>query len=166
MHELLEVGLLIRGGPVTESDLYQSAVAVLPFVRHDLVAESPARAHQDVRLRGRAFRDIQLIFDSDLGCEPFGDGMVRHANHELGQRRGLAEPPAGHLGDGVVLGPRGESPVQEHDASAASYEFVEPRRLSAVEWDVRSREDHARPSFVQCAEVFGDLDVEVMRALE
>src|SRR6266849_564068 len=134
MHELLEVELLIRGCPVTEPDLHETAVTVLPFVRDDLVAEAPARAHQDVRLRGWAFRDVELVFDSDLRCQPLGDGMVRDSNHELGQRRGLAQPPAGHLRDGVLFGPRGKGPVQQHDASAATYEFVEPRRLIAVEW--------------------------------
>src|SRR6266704_7160060 len=97
MHKLLELGVLIRGGPMTESDLDEMAVAMLPFVRHYLIAEAPARAQQDVRLRGRAFRQVQLVFDSDLGRQPLGHGMVRNANDELCQRRRPAEPPARHL---------------------------------------------------------------------
>ena len=151
---------------MTEPDLDETAVAMLPFVRNDLIAEAPARAQQDVRLRGRAFRQVQLVFDSDLGRQPLGDGMVRNANDQLCQRRRPAEPPARHLGDSVVLRPGGKSAVEQHDASSASHEFIELRRLVGVKRHVGCGQEHAPVSRIECAEVAGDFDVEAMDALE
>ena len=104
VHELLEVGVLVRAGAVTQADVDEPSLSVPALVSDDLVAELPARAHQDRGARGRALGQQELVLEPDLRSEPLRQGMARDDPHdELGQPARAAGPPSGHLRDGVQL---------------------------------------------------------------
>jgi len=69
MHQLLEPRVLICGRRVPETDVEEPAFADLSLVCHDLIGEAPAGAQQDRGLGRRAFGEIQLVGQPDLGPE-------------------------------------------------------------------------------------------------
>ena len=69
MYQRLEPRVLICGCRVPETDVEEPAFADLSLVCHDLISEAPAGAQQDSSLGRRAFGEIELVGQPDLGPE-------------------------------------------------------------------------------------------------
>src|SRR6266540_2183240 len=104
--ELLEIGVRVCRWRVPKPKLDETAAADGAFVGDNLLCELPAGAQQDRSVCWRAFRQIQLIVENELGPQTRSDRMRRLGpDDELGEGTRAAWHPARELSERSIRVP-------------------------------------------------------------